>query len=103
MALGSTQPLTEMITHSLCSSLNVRDQVSHPYETTVIIIVMYILNLILFGNETGRWTIVDRMVTVISVVQSALNFFRNAVFIARVPKYLNFAMLSKDLSPVFML
>jgi hypothetical protein len=29
--------------HSLCSSLNVRDQVSHPYRTTGKIIVLYIL------------------------------------------------------------
>ena len=58
---------------------------------------------IFLGNETGRQTILDRMVTVISVVQSALNFSMNAVWLARVPKYLNFAVLSKDLSPVFML
>src|SRR5215510_2083104 len=30
-------------THSLCSSLNVSDQVSHPYRTTGRIIVLYIL------------------------------------------------------------
>jgi hypothetical protein len=29
-------------TLSLCSSLNVRDQVSHPYKTTGIIMVLYI-------------------------------------------------------------
>jgi hypothetical protein len=28
---------------SLCSSVNVRDQVSHPYNTTVRIMVLYIL------------------------------------------------------------
>jgi hypothetical protein len=31
-------------THSLCSSLNVRDKVSHPYKTIVGIMVLYILN-----------------------------------------------------------
>jgi hypothetical protein len=33
-------------TVSLCSSLNVRDQVSHPYRTTGNIIVLYILTFI---------------------------------------------------------
>jgi hypothetical protein len=32
-------------TLSLCSSLNVRDQVSHPYKTTGRIMVLYILTL----------------------------------------------------------
>jgi hypothetical protein len=32
-------------THSLCSSLNVRDHVSHPYRTTGKIIVLYILTI----------------------------------------------------------
>jgi hypothetical protein len=32
-------------TLSLCSSLNVRDQVSHPYKTTDRIMVLYILSI----------------------------------------------------------
>jgi hypothetical protein len=39
-------------TLSLCSSLNVRDHVSHPYRTTVKIIVLYVLTFIFFDS---RW------------------------------------------------
>jgi hypothetical protein len=38
-------------TLSLCSSLNVRDQVSHPYRTTGKIIVLYILMLNFFNSR----------------------------------------------------
>jgi hypothetical protein len=38
-------------TLSLCSSLNVRDQVSHPYKTTGKIIALYILIFMLPGTE----------------------------------------------------
>jgi hypothetical protein len=40
-------------THSLCSSLNVRDQVSHQYRTTGKIIVLYILIFTLVDNRRG--------------------------------------------------
>jgi hypothetical protein len=46
-------------TLSLCSSLNVRDQVSHPYRTTGKIIVLYILIfMFLTANEKTKmfWT-----------------------------------------------
>jgi hypothetical protein len=36
-------PQHPVLTLSLCSSLNIRDQVSHPYRTTGKIIVLYIL------------------------------------------------------------
>jgi hypothetical protein len=38
-------------THSLRSSLNVSDQVSHPYKTTGNIIVLYILIFIFLGSK----------------------------------------------------
>jgi hypothetical protein len=38
-------------TLSLCSFLNVRDQVSHPYRTTDKIIILYILTLKLFHSR----------------------------------------------------
>jgi polysaccharide pyruvyl transferase WcaK-like protein len=38
-------------TLSLCSSLNVRDKVSHPYKTTVKIIVLYTLNFMFFDSR----------------------------------------------------
>jgi hypothetical protein len=44
---------------SLCSSLKVRDQVSHPYSTTGKITVLYISILILFymrGGDKRFWT-----------------------------------------------
>jgi hypothetical protein len=43
--LGPNIPLSTLFsdTLSLCSSLNIRDQVSHPYKTTVRIMVLYIL------------------------------------------------------------
>jgi hypothetical protein len=37
-------------TLSLCSSLNIRDQVLHPYRTTGKIIVLYILIFMLFDS-----------------------------------------------------
>jgi hypothetical protein len=41
-------------TLSLCSSLNVRDQVSHPYRTTGKIIVLYIVIVTFSDNRQGR-------------------------------------------------
>jgi uncharacterized membrane protein len=50
---------TFFLKHSLCSSLNVRDYVSHPYRTTGKIIVMHILIFIFLDSrrEDNRfWT-----------------------------------------------
>ena len=38
-------------TLSLCSALNVRDQVSHPYKTTGTIIVLYILTFVFMDSK----------------------------------------------------
>jgi hypothetical protein len=38
-------------TLSLCSSLNMRDQVSHPYKTTVRTMVLYILTCTFLSSE----------------------------------------------------
>jgi phosphate starvation-inducible membrane PsiE len=38
-------------TLSLCSSLNVRDQVSHPYRTTGKIVVLYILTFMFLDSR----------------------------------------------------
>jgi hypothetical protein len=45
--LGPNIPLSTLFSNalSLCSSLNVRDQVSHPYKTTGRIIALYILTV----------------------------------------------------------
>jgi hypothetical protein len=45
-----------LYTLSLCSSLNVRDQISHPYKTTCKIIVLYIL---LAKRRVVRWKSTD--------------------------------------------
>jgi hypothetical protein len=43
-------------TLSLCSSLNDRDQVSHPYRTTGKMIALYILIFTFFDSRCeGRW------------------------------------------------
>jgi hypothetical protein len=47
-------------TLSLCSSPKVRDQVSHPYNTTGKITVLYILIFRFCWYETGRQKILDR-------------------------------------------
>jgi hypothetical protein len=44
---------------SLCTSLSVRDQVSHPYKTTGRIMVLYILNFTFLDSrqdEKRLWT-----------------------------------------------
>jgi hypothetical protein len=54
-------------TLSLCSSLKVRDQVSHPYSTTGKITVPYILIFRVFLYETGRQKILN-YILIFSVV-----------------------------------
>jgi hypothetical protein len=58
----------------LCSSLNVRDQVSHPCRTTDKIIVVYIHIFMFFDN---RWDtrVLDRMIASITRIRSRRNLF----------------------------
>jgi hypothetical protein len=54
-------------TLSLCSSLSVRDQVSHPYKTTGIIMALY-FNLYIPGQQAGWIKTLNRMVASISQI-----------------------------------
>jgi hypothetical protein len=61
-----------------CCSLSVRDQASHPYKTTGKITVLHIR---IFGQHTGRWKILNRTITSIPWLESALNFFMIGILI----------------------
>jgi hypothetical protein len=62
--LNSTIFLSTLFSNilDLYSSLNVRDQISHPYKMTGKIIVVYIFNLYISGKHTRRQKFLDGMV-----------------------------------------
>jgi hypothetical protein len=62
-------------------SLNVSNQVSHPYKTTCKMIVLYILILIYLDRKIGRQKILHRMIENFPWFQSALNFYLSRIFI----------------------
>jgi hypothetical protein len=77
-------------TLSLCSSLNVRDQVSHPYRTTCKIIVFYSLIFTFFRQQTEWQNILYWMVGSTTRIQSSLNFlWIKFSFLTVTLKYLN--------------
>jgi hypothetical protein len=59
----------------LRSSLNVRDQVSHPYTSTFEIIVLFISIFIFLDNRTGRQKILHPMKTSVHWLLYVLFFF----------------------------
>jgi hypothetical protein len=76
-------------TLSLCSSLIVRHQVSHPYRTTGKIKVLDILIFRLFDSKQKE-TVLGWMVASITWVQSPLNFIlKQILMLLLIPKYLN--------------
>jgi hypothetical protein len=66
--------------HNLRSSLNVRDQVSHPYKTTGRIMVLCILTF-KFLDSRGEDKRLHRMVASLPRIESALNLFVHGVFV----------------------
>jgi hypothetical protein len=68
--------------HHLCSSLNIRDQVSHPYRTTDKIYSFVYSNFYVFRQQARRRKILVWMVASITRVQSFLNFLLNQILIS---------------------
>jgi hypothetical protein len=52
---------SDLKTLNVCSSLDVRDQVSHPYKTTGKIIILYTFILHISRQQTGRQKILNCM------------------------------------------
>jgi hypothetical protein len=68
-------------TLSLCSSLDDRDQVSHPYRTTNKICSFVYFDFYVFRQQTRRQKIRNWMVASITQIESALNFLMNQILI----------------------
>ena len=68
-------------TLSLCSSLNVRDHLLHPYKRTGKMCSSVYFDVYILGYQTERRKILHQMMISIFGVQSALNFVMNIILI----------------------
>jgi hypothetical protein len=68
-------------TFGLSSSLNISDQVLHPYKTTGKIKDLYIFILVFLDSSLKYKKIMNRMITNIPWLQSVLNFFLSIILI----------------------
>jgi hypothetical protein len=65
---------------SLCSFLNMSNQVSHPYKTTSKIIVLYV-SIFIFLDSKLKTKILHQMIESFPCIQSAFNFYLNIILI----------------------
>jgi predicted branched-subunit amino acid permease len=68
-------------TLSLCYSLNVRDQFSHPYKTTGRIVVLCILTFMILDSRQEDKKTLNWMVASIPQIYLAVNFFMHTILI----------------------
>jgi hypothetical protein len=66
-------------TLSLCTSLSMRDQVSHPYKTTGRIVVLYIFNFYIPSHSSGYDVLSRNAVLIINVEGMTCIAWRNCL------------------------
>jgi hypothetical protein len=83
--VGSNVLLSTLFTNTLCSTLNVRDQFSHPYRTTGKINCFVYPNFCVFRQQTTRQKVLYWMVTRIARISTHLNIFLNRMLFSYCP------------------
>ena len=89
--------------HSLCSSVSVRHEGSHPHKRRKSCRYVYFI-LCVFGCRTGKQKVLDQMVVGILWILSLLVFsYVQFWFVGAILKYLNIATFSEDLLAILKL